>query len=309
MKCFTAFPKSRLLVLGPRRASAVPSNAPNTYTSLNVCTSVGHRELEISYYLEAIAKSRPDVIIAPVDIEFGRHDPGVKRKDKMVERSTAWVRSFETALHEAESNHLFPAAWVPILPLEAEVQKTYLEHLEEVGESFIQGIVVYDPDSTVNVPEVFDHLPLVSLTKPQTPHDILRLVVLGVDIIAAPFITAAAEAGIALDFDFPVKTTDKLLTLGTDMWSEIHATQIAPLSENCSCYTCMNHHRAYLQHLLSAKEMLAWVLLQIHNHHVVDRFFNGIRESIARDTFEADIVEFSHAYQSDLPVFQGQGPR
>ncbi|CAF9913920.1 MAG: hypothetical protein GOMPHAMPRED_008060 [Gomphillus americanus] len=273
--------------LGPRRASPVPSNNPNTYTSLNICTSLGHRDLEISIYLEAIAKSRPDVIIAPVDIEFGRHNPGAKRRDKIVERSTAWLRSFETALKETESNHLSPAAWVPILPLEAEIQRTYLDHLEEVGGSFIQGIVVYDPGSTVNVPEAFHHLPLVSLTEPRTPHDVLRLVVLGTDIIAAPFITAASEAGIALDFDFPVKTTSKFLALGTDMWSEV----------------------AYIQHLLSAKEMLAWVLLQIHNHHVVDKFFNGIRESIARNTFEADVLEFTNAYQSELPVFQGQGPR
>ena len=309
MKRFTAFPKSRLLVLGPRRASPVPSNNPNTYTSLNICTSLGHRDLEISIYLEAIAKSRPDVIIAPVDIEFGRHNPGAKRRDKIVERSTAWLRSFETALKETESNHLSPAAWVPILPLEAEIQRTYLDHLEEVGGSFIQGIVVYDPGSTVNVPEAFHHLPLVSLTEPRTPHDVLRLVVLGTDIIAAPFITAASEAGIALDFDFPVKTTSKFLALGTDMWSEVYATRITPLSENCSCYTCTNHHSAYIQHLLSAKEMLAWVLLQIHNHHVVDKFFNGIRESIARNTFEADVLEFTNAYQSELPVFQGQGPR
>ena len=78
---------------------------------------------------------------------------------------------------------------------------------------------------------------------------------------------------------------------------------------NCSCYACITHHRAYITHLLSAKEMLGWTLLQIHNHHVLDRFFAGVRASLARQTFDADSAAFATWYELELPVGAGSGPR
>ena len=55
--------------------------------------------------------------------------------------------------------------------------------------------------------------------------------------------------------------------------------------------------------------MLGWVLLQIHNHHVLSIFFAAIRESIKNGTFEADCEEFGRVYESELPETSGQGPR
>jgi queuine tRNA-ribosyltransferase len=81
------------------------------------------------------------------------------------------------------------------------------------------------------------------------------------------------------------------------------------LREGCSCYACTDHHRAFLKHLLAAKEMLGWVLLQIHNYHVLDAFFADIRASINAGTFEADVEKFSRCYDADFPAKTGQGPR
>jgi queuine tRNA-ribosyltransferase len=55
--------------------------------------------------------------------------------------------------------------------------------------------------------------------------------------------------------------------------------------------------------------MLGWVLLQIHNHHVIDRFFAAIRESIRNGTFDSDMAAFERRYESQLPSKTGQGPR
>ena len=38
-----------------------------------------------------------------------------------------------------------------------------------------------------------------------------------------------------------------------------------PIEEGCTCYTCRNFSRAYLRHLVIAKEMLAATLVSIHN--------------------------------------------
>jgi queuine tRNA-ribosyltransferase len=61
--------------------------------------------------------------------------------------------------------------------------------------------------------------------------------------------------------------------------------------------------------LLQAKEMLGWVLLQVHNHAIMDAFFAGVRASIEAGTFEADRSAFEMYYDRDLPVGGGPKPR
>ena len=95
------------------------------------------------------------------------------------------------------------------------------------------------------------------------------------------------------------------------MSSQDHQVSLQPLREGCACYTCTRHHRAYLHHLLNAKEMLGWTLLQIHNHQVVSDFFAGIRSSIAAEpsTFDENTQRFSRVYESEIPKGTGQRPR
>ena len=102
--------------------------------------------------------------------------------------------------------------------------------------------------------------------------------------------------------------------MGIDMWSDDHATDLSPLTAGCDCYTCRKHHRAYIHHLLMAKEMLAWTLLQVHNHATMDRFFEGVRRSIETGGLDRDVGVFEEVYMSELPLGgkerrSGRGPR
>ncbi|XP_047204972.1 queuine tRNA-ribosyltransferase accessory subunit 2 isoform X1 [Girardinichthys multiradiatus] len=54
-----------------------------------------------------------------------------------------------------------------------------------------------------------------------------------------------------------------------------------PLVEGCGCYCCRNHQRAYVHHLLVTNELLAGVLLMIHNTSHYHSFFKAIREALA----------------------------
>lgn len=56
-----------------------------------------------------------------------------------------------------------------------------------------------------------------------------------------------------------------------DMW---------PLSDTCWCYTCKNHTRAYLHHLVRENEMLVWSLLSLHNIAMLHQLCEDIREEI-----------------------------
>lgn len=59
-----------------------------------------------------------------------------------------------------------------------------------------------------------------------------------------------------------------------------------PLNAECACYTCKNYSRAYLHHLFRTGELLAYTLATIHNEQFIIELVDGIRESIANDTYD-----------------------
>ena len=62
-----------------------------------------------------------------------------------------------------------------------------------------------------------------------------------------------------------------------------------PIDETCDCYTCQTFTRAYIRHLIIAKELLAGTLLSIHNLRALIRLMEQIRIYIAEGTFEEKV--------------------
>ncbi|KAL8659847.1 MAG: hypothetical protein Q9226_000212 [Calogaya cf. arnoldii] len=300
-----------LLVLGPRRHPPVPARAANTNAGISIQTGLGFSTLESDDYAEAAQKLRPDIVLGMADYEYSKR-PGVKRVEKMGDRTLAWFEEMVASLGD-ESNELPEVAlFAPVLPIEAGQQSDYLNRLQEDLADRVSGWVLYDVASIDSIPPTMRHLPRFALTDIRGPHEILNQISLGLDAFVLSFIGQATDAGIALTFDFPGPGLSKSrnhLALGIDMWSTTHVSDVSPLLDGCTCYACKNHHRAFIRHLLDAKEMLAWVLLQIHNHHVVDSFFANVGQSISHGTFERDCDSFAKAFQRDLPVTTGRGPR
>lgn len=311
LRNFIALQRDLLLILGPRHVPPLASPVPNTYTGISVLTAVGFGMLESEYYAEAVQKLRPDIAIGIGDIVFGQK-PGVKRLEAMGDRTLAWTEELISELADNDERAWKTALFAPILPIDLGQQNHYLDALADEFRGNISGLAVYDVSSIEAIPEELYHLPRLSLMELSSPQRLLDEICLGIDIFTVPFVGAATDAGIALDFSFPVEQGDSsrgLLPLGIDMWSNVYATDLAPLRLDCSCYACRNHHRAYLQHLLGAKEMLGWVLLQLHNHHIIDEFFAGVRRSIANGSFDNERVRFGQSYEEALPTKTGQGPR
>jgi queuine tRNA-ribosyltransferase len=303
------------VILGPRRFPAIvcpPSNSP---TSIALSTSIGFGQLSAKKYVEAVQKLRPDIAIGMADLVLGRQ-PGNKRREKMVDRTHAWTRDALEQLYGktlAEDDKSRTAFFAPVLPLDNAQQSLYLEDLESEFRWDLSGLALYEAASLEHIPASLGDLPRLLLSEPATPHAILREISLGADLLTTPMLGASSDAGIALDFKFPApvaKDGEKQpVSLGADMWSADNATDVSPLAEGCVCYACQKHHRAYFHHLLAAKEMTAWALLQIHNYHVLDVFFAGVRESIQRGTFEQDVEAFARFYAPEMPESSGQGPR
>lgn len=70
-----------------------------------------------------------------------------------------------------------------------------------------------------------------------------------------------------------------------------------PIDEDCSCYTCTNYSRAYLNHLFRAKEILGSTLATIHNLHFIVSLVDRMREAINKGEFFEFKEEFLSRYQ------------
>lgn len=70
----------------------------------------------------------------------------------------------------------------------------------------------------------------------------------------------------------------------------------SPLDPECDCYTCSNYSRAYLRHLVNAKEILGARLLSYHNLYFLLKMCENIREAIMNDSFLDYKKEFYEKY-------------
>lgn len=286
----------------------------NNAKSMSIFTSTGFYNLTVPQYAEAVEKLQPDVVIPMADLLHTSSTPVAKKQLRMAERSEEWLDEFFRHLpREERLEPLGVSVFAPVLPVEHPIQWGYLQYLSEDVIDELSGLAIYNVDI---LPELTEYgslagLPKLSLDIPKSPHDVLRQVSLGVDVCTIPFVNVTSDAGVALTFTFPPPEVDTPQPLGLNMWSPENSTSLSPLSEGCTCYACSKHHKAFLHHLLSAKEMLGWTLLQIHNHHVVSEFFAGIRQALGKGLaeFEEARAKFLAAYEPELPQGTGERPR
>ena len=60
-----------------------------------------------------------------------------------------------------------------------------------------------------------------------------------------------------------------------------------PIEEGCQCPACRNHSRAYIRHLLKAKEMLGMRLCVLHNLYFYNHLMEEIRDAIEEHRYSA----------------------
>lgn len=316
---------NNVTVLGPRRTPAVKASIGNSDTYIQMFTSNGFQPLTNTEYITIIDTLKPDIAIPLADMNYSAMKTlGGKAMRRMGERTEDWMAQLHATLDVEELRKSNTSIFAPTLPAPYPMQWRYLERLSKDMCGILSGLAVYDVDILPDLVELPSLLPLprLSIDAPENPHETLRQISLGVDLFLLPFINTVSDAGVAMTFTFPppahpstsqATTMDgtDLLPLGDDLTSAANAISLEPLLEGCTCYACSSHHRAYLHHLLNAREMLAWTLLQIHNHHVISNFFAGIRASLAvgKDKFEEDCRDFTRRYEANLPEGTGTRPR
>ena len=110
---------------------------------------------------------------------------------------------------------------------------------------------------------------------------------------------------------------------GVDMFDCVHPTRLArhghaftkygkinmknakykedftPVDVDCDCECCKHYTKAYIRHLLVAKETLGQRLLSIHNLRFLIRIMENIRVSIKEDRFLEYKQEFMDNYRTN----------
>ncbi|KAG9332953.1 hypothetical protein JZ751_013982 [Albula glossodonta] len=107
------------------------------------------------------------------------------------------------------------------------------------------------------------------------PDEVLECVEAGVDFFETVFPFQVTERGCALCFSYDL-----------DPDPESSGTPYT-LTQRAQCYCCKNHQRAYLHHLLVTNELLAGVLLMLHNLEQYCSFFQSLRGALEGDKLNA----------------------
>ncbi len=108
-----------------------------------------------------------------------------------------------------------------------------------------------------------------------TPEDLINGILRGVDIFDCVLPTRLARHHAAFSPEGRLNLMNATFAHDQD-----------PIDAACDCYTCRTFTRAYLRHLIAAKEMLAGTLLSIHNLRALIRLVEEIRTFITAGTFE-----------------------
>ena len=64
-----------------------------------------------------------------------------------------------------------------------------------------------------------------------------------------------------------------------------YETDDEPIEPGCQCPTCKRYSKAYIRHLLKAKEMLGMRLCVMHNLYFYNKMMEEIRESLDAGNF------------------------
>ncbi|MCI6001042.1 MAG: tRNA guanosine(34) transglycosylase Tgt [Finegoldia magna] len=121
-----------------------------------------------------------------------------------------------------------------------------------------------------------------------TPDYLFEAVEHGVDMCDCVLPTRIARNGTAL-------TSKGKLVVKNAKYKD----DFSPLDENCDCYACKNHTRAYIRHLLNVDEILGARLLSIHNLRFLIKLMENIRKSIEEDRYLEFKDEFYRNYGYD----------
>ncbi len=160
-----------------------------------------------------------------------------------------------------------------------------IEHAQQIAEMDLDGYAVGGlavGEKTEDMYETLDNVvPYLPQNKPTylmgvgTPANILEAVDRGVDFFDCVYPSRNGRHG-------NVYTNHGKINL----FNKKYELDSRPIEEGCNCPTCRNYSRAYVRHLLKAKEMLGMRLCVLHNLYFYNIMMDEIRQAIEQGRYK-----------------------
>ncbi len=206
-----------------------------------------------------------------------------------VDRTHAWAVRCREAHPDDSVQALFGIVQGGIFPDLRQKSAEFLKTLDFPGYA-LGGLAVGETKPQMYA-TLDDTMPYMPQDKPRylmgvgEPDDLAEAVLRGIDMFDCVMPTRVARHGAALT---PVGRIN--------VRNLEHARDTQPLDATCDCYTCTTFSRAYLRHLVHAKELLAHQLLSIHNIRFLIRHMERMRQAIMEGNLAVYADNFLNQY-------------
>ena len=204
-----------------------------------------------------------------------------------VARTTRWLERCKKEMHRLNQleDTVNPKQMLFGINQGATFEDIRIEHAQRISELdlpgySIGGLAVGESHEEMYhiLDEVVPHLPD---NKPRylmgvgTPANILESVERGVDFFDCVYPARNGRHGHAYTNFGKMNLMNKRFELDE-----------RPIEEGCQCPACRHYSRAYIRHLLKAKEMLGLRLLVLHNLYFYNTMMSEIRDAIEENRFQ-----------------------
>jgi queuine tRNA-ribosyltransferase len=206
------------------------------------------------------------------DDSFEKVQTAMARTHRWAERCQKSQKRSDQALYAIVQGGVFP-----------QLRRQSTEYLTSLGFAgyAIGGLSLGEPKG-VTLAMVEQTVALLPLDKPRylmgvgSPEDIIEGVARGIDIFDSALPTRVARNGA---FFTPLGRVN--------IENAAYRQMEQPIVPDCDCYTCRNFSAAYLHHLFSCDELLAYRLATIHNLNFISDLLRQIKSAILSGTFSA----------------------
>ena len=222
-----------------------------------------------------------DIIMALDECTPGDADYTYARKSLSL--TQRWLERGWKHMNETEGKYGYKQAFFPIVQgcVYPELRREAARHVTELGAdgNAIGGLAVGEPtEKMYEMIEVVNEI--LPMDKPRylmgvgTPANILEAVDRGVDFFDCVYPSRNGRHG-------HVYTNHGKMNL----FNAKYELDTRPIEEGCQCPACQHYSRAYIRHLLKAKEMLGMRLCVLHNLYFYNHMMEEIRDALDAGNF------------------------
>ncbi len=209
---------------------------------------------------------------------------------KSIDVSTDWAKRSKNAFGDEKNKALFGIVQGGLFE---DLRQESLDKLIEIGFDgyAVGGLAVGEKQE-----EMFETIDKITKFMPKdkprylmgvgTPSDILGAVKRGIDMFDCVMPTRSGRTGLAFTWEGKINLRNSKFK-----------NDLSPLDKNCKTNDLNRYSKSYLNHLFNSNEILASMLLSLHNVNFYQEFMHKIREEIKNGTFNDFYKKYINRYK------------